>query len=168
MALVRIQVIGLVAEVFSPYDPDRIEVIKTVPGRRWDKTGRFWEIPTAQVPALKLSLETNGDKVVIVGLVSDPPPRQRASDDSEVRRLRAEKQRLEQESGRLRQEVQRLRNEAAARGHSWAGQLLDQCPPALAEKVFKALTRVLHPDAGGDNDLQRDLNVARDRQGTWK
>mgnify|MGYP001597717585 CR=1 FL=1 len=49
------------------------------------------------------------------------------------------------------------------RESDWAEQLLARCDPELADKVFRALTKVLHPDVGGSPTLMRDLNVARDR-----
>lgn len=46
---------------------------------------------------------------------------------------------------------------------NWADSLFQALPEALAEKAFKALTRVLHPDTGGDTALMQQLNGARDR-----
>jgi len=48
---------------------------------------------------------------------------------------------------------------------TWAEQTLaaaSAVSPALAEKVFAALTRALHPDVGGDTRLMQQLNAARD------
>jgi hypothetical protein len=52
--------------------------------------------------------------------------------------------------------------EAADR--SWAVVLMEAVGPQRREAVFRALTRVLHPDVtGGDNTLQQQqLNEARD------
>jgi hypothetical protein len=36
-------------------------------------------------------------------------------------------------------------------------------PPRLREAVYKALVRVLHPDAGGDTRLMQELNASRER-----
>jgi hypothetical protein len=36
-------------------------------------------------------------------------------------------------------------------------------PATLREAVYKALVRVLHPDAGGDTRLMRELNASRER-----
>ncbi len=44
----------------------------------------------------------------------------------------------------------------------WAEALFAAVGPAWADAVFRALTRVLHPDVGGDADLMRDLLDARD------
>lgn len=163
MALVRIEIAESTAEVYSPYGPERLEVIKSIPGRRWDKDGRFWEIPTTRVPSLKAALEAIGDSVVIAGSGERPPPQHDAgAGDAELRRLEAANRVLEREKQHLEQQVVRMRNEAAASDHNWAEQLLGKLSPEQSDKAYKALTKVLHPDAGGDNNLMRDLNVARD------
>ncbi len=47
----------------------------------------------------------------------------------------------------------------------WADALLDAVGPARYDAVFRALTKVLHPDlATGDKVLMQDLNAARDRR----
>lgn len=169
MALVRIEVDGLTARVFSPYDPQRVEVIKSIPGRHWDKDGKCWVVPTVQVPGIKVALEAIGDTVLIVG-AAEPPPRQRQADDGEVRILKDANRRLERDLARLRQENQRLRSETAARGGSWAETLLRKLTPEQAEKAYKKLATVLHPDVGGSAELMRDLNVAHDLLGekSWR
>jgi hypothetical protein len=50
----------------------------------------------------------------------------------------------------------------------WATVLLRRVGPARREPVFRALTRILHPDnqQTGDTQLQRELNAARDQIGT--
>jgi hypothetical protein len=47
----------------------------------------------------------------------------------------------------------------------WAHALLRRVGPLRREPVFRALTRILHPDnpATGDAVLQRELNTARDQ-----
>lgn len=50
--------------------------------------------------------------------------------------------------------------------NTWATDLLAAAPPHLRDAVFKALSRVLHPDVGGDTVLMQQLNAARDRAGT--
>jgi hypothetical protein len=54
----------------------------------------------------------------------------------------------------------RLTTEIAV-AHTWAQDLLEAAGCGLYEPVFRALTKVLHPDAGGDVVLQQDLNAAR-------
>lgn len=146
MALVRIEVNGGLAEVHSPYDPDRIEVIRTIPGRVWNKDGKFWTIPASRVASLRAALEAYGDQVQVHS-ASSP-------DDATIARLEREKQRLQQE-------IIRLKNSQAATAQSWAEQLLGKLTPEQADKAYKALSRVLHPDVGGDTRLMQQLNAAR-------
>lgn len=47
---------------------------------------------------------------------------------------------------------------------SWADALMDAVGRQRIEPVHRALTRVLHPDVGGDTELMQALNAARDRQ----
>jgi hypothetical protein len=42
----------------------------------------------------------------------------------------------------------------------WAHTLLSRLDPGLRQAVYRALSRVLHPDVGGDPTLQRELNDA--------
>lgn len=49
-------------------------------------------------------------------------------------------------------------------GQNWADTLLTAVGPTRTEAVFRALTKVLHPDvATGDTVLTQQLNSARDR-----
>jgi hypothetical protein len=47
----------------------------------------------------------------------------------------------------------------------WATALFAAVGPAHHERVFKALVKVLHPDAGGDTELMQTLNRAHDELG---
>ena len=55
------------------------------------------------------------------------------------------------------------RHAPATTGTSWAELMYDQLELALADRCFKALITVLHPDTGGTNDATTALNRARDR-----
>lgn len=46
---------------------------------------------------------------------------------------------------------------------SWADAMYDALPDKLADQAYKALTRVLHPDTGGDGKQMAMLNAARDK-----
>ncbi len=48
---------------------------------------------------------------------------------------------------------------------TWADGLFTALNPALAEKAYKALVRVIHPDVGGSTEAMKQLNAARDRHG---
>jgi len=45
-------------------------------------------------------------------------------------------------------------------GTAWAHTLLHRAGPERSERVFRALSKILHPDVGGDTQLQRELNDA--------
>lgn len=45
---------------------------------------------------------------------------------------------------------------------SWAQSLHDALPPDLLRPTYVALSRVLHPDTGGDHHLMQTLNLAWD------
>lgn len=48
-------------------------------------------------------------------------------------------------------------------GTDWAVALLGECSPELRQQVFRALSKVLHPDTGGDQRLMQQLLEARKR-----
>lgn len=49
------------------------------------------------------------------------------------------------------------------RADTWADALYEALGPQLADKAFRALVPVLHPDRGGDTEAMQMLNAARDR-----
>lgn len=51
---------------------------------------------------------------------------------------------------------------ASARSGSPLGEFYAALPDHLADAVYGALIRVLHPDVGGDHVLAQQLNTARD------
>jgi hypothetical protein len=57
------------------------------------------------------------------------------------------------------------RHEPRSAGAPWPATLLAETPPEWRGRVYRALARTLHPDAGGDNALAAALNDARDRLG---
>ena len=52
----------------------------------------------------------------------------------------------------------------APAGGTWADLLLEAVGPLRVEPVHRALSRILHPDVGGDTTLMQTLNAARDRR----
>lgn len=164
MPLVTITVGRHTAEVQSPYDPARIDIIKTVPGRSWNKDRKTWSIPANWVAHLKAALEDHGDKVTVIGQ-PDPGP---AADANPRGAHAATIARLEREKQRLQQEIIRLKNAQATASQNWAEVLLSKLTPEQADKAHKALTRVLHPDVGGNTELMQQLNVARDLTGRYR
>lgn len=58
------------------------------------------------------------------------------------------------------------RSQPADQGKShgtWADRMFAELEPPLADKAFKALIRVLHPDTGGSTTAMQALNSARDK-----
>lgn len=153
---------GVIAKVHSPYDRNRVDVIKAMPARSWDSATKTWTIPSIYVGTLKVALEAIGDAVVVTGRPAAAPG-DSARHEADRRSWNAERTRLERDRQRLQQEVNRLRSTAAAAsGQDWAEQLLGKLTPEQADKAYRALVRVLHPDVGGDHRLMQQLNVARD------
>jgi hypothetical protein len=176
VALVRIEVDSFDAEVYSSYHPERVEIIKTIPGRSWDKEAKFWSIPANQVPSLVIALQAFGDTVQIhqrpPGDRTPPPGGGKTTDDlrSKLAAAKEHNRDLLRENQRLRQETQRARHESSARRSSWAEDLLSKLSPEQARQAYRKLATVLHPDVGGPPDLMRDLNVANDLLGqrSWR
>lgn len=48
----------------------------------------------------------------------------------------------------------------------WARTLFRRVGPTRHEPVFRALSRIFHPDVGGDTALMQELNDARDELST--
>lgn len=46
---------------------------------------------------------------------------------------------------------------------NWGDALFEAVGDGLIEPVYRALSRILHPDIGGDTQLMQELNAARDR-----
>lgn len=112
------------------------EVVKSFPGRRWDPEGKCWIVARAQVWELADALRVAGTRPYI----TEPNGQPYGHGDG------------------ARSEPRRPRED-------WAVLLLDTVGPDRAERVFKALSKVLHPDVGGDHQLMRELVAARDRRG---
>ena len=186
---VVIQVDGPEARVSAPYDERRVEIMRQVPGRRWDPSLRMDVIPGLEAEALAERLRRElGDQVVlrvISPAVPPPPP----PDPAEVERLRHQVHDLTQEAERawaeladaqnqirrLREENDQLRERASAaemvaalmrasvtaRAAGWAEQALGRVSAEQRESLWRRLVKAVHPDVGGSAELTRDLLDAR-------
>ncbi len=109
------------------------ELVKTFPDRKWNPAQKCWTINLVYVDSLADALRSAGETVFLT-----------------------------------RSDGSAYRTGARSHGHrdtpapSWAETLLDAVGPDRVEPVFRALTRVLHPDAGGDHQLMAALSAARD------
>lgn len=130
MSTARVVVDDHIASLYVPFALK--DVVKTLPGRRWDKARKCWLVSTVFVDEAANALRAAGCTVFVT----------RADGSAWT-------------SGRAGA------GHRATPGADWAESLLDAVGPAQAEAVFKALTRVLHPDAGGDHVLMSQLNEAR-------
>lgn len=116
------------------YDELVIARVKSVPGARWNPAGRCWVVPRHQAAPLRVALRSWDGDLVWVGV----PCPQLPGDSSGS-------------------------NTRAPSSSDWATALFTAVPPHLQADVFRALTRVLHPDTGGDAALMRELLAARDK-----
>jgi hypothetical protein len=145
------------ASVVSPYSPERVAIIKETPGRTWNQTGKTWTIPIDCVEHLKYRLELNGDKVTVLGSTGTS-----SGGGGDAAALAAQVATLIAENSRLKQQLRSAKATGAAGSQTWEEKMFATLSPELGEKVFKALTRALHPDGGGDTAAMASLNRARD------
>ena len=110
------------------------EIIKSLPNRRWDKLGKCWIIPVRHADLCGNALRAAGCEVFLTR--PDGTPWTSGRPDAGHR---------------------------STPGPDWAEGLLDAVGPQRIDKVYRALSRVLHPDAGGDMQLMQQLNIARDK-----
>ncbi|MFB7875731.1 hypothetical protein ACFC06_10800 [Nocardia sp. NPDC056064] len=167
---------------FSRRDDQLLDALKTaIPqrSRTYDRANVEWHI-RVDVTALlstferldarveRLDERTAGDH--IAGDAADWKRRYDAMDTTARQQLVYIEQ-LRDEIEQLRTSVQRLRRESAERfdgpagGETWAAQLFGHVDTGRAEAMFRALTKVFHPDniKTGDTVLMQQLNDARDR-----
>jgi len=113
------------------------DVCRSMPGRSWDKVARCWLIPSVFVDEAANVLRAAGCTVYVTRPNGEPWTSGRAG-----------------------------AGHRATPGDRWAELLLEAVGPDRADAVFRAPTRVLHPDARGDLVLMKQLNAARDKVAT--
>lgn len=126
--------------VHFKYDELIVLALRTIHGARWNPSLHAWVIPRSQADTLEAALSP-WVPYVIWHMAEPENPHA------------------------LYAQFSRWANGAAPcpiREDGWAEALFAAVGPAWADAVFRALTRVLHPDVGGDADLMRDLLDARD------
>jgi hypothetical protein len=118
------------AVVTFPYDAEAVEIVKSVPMRRYHaEPVKYWSIPTSEWRVAATRFYFAGFDVV----VNDDPFTPAAVAPG------------------------------PARGESPFVALFDLLPEHLRDGAYRALARVLHPDAGGDTRLMQELNRAAGR-----
>lgn len=78
--------------VHLPYSPERLAKIKTVAGRRWDVSGKYWTLPREAGMLERLRSLFAGDGFELDGTLREPAPQPRpptAADGAILDRLRA-------------------------------------------------------------------------------
>lgn len=120
------------------YDPTLVELLKntiTHHFRKWNPDAKHWAVSSLFIDEFVSAARRHGH--VFTGLYADQGERQ------------------QRRTGHPRS--------APPPAADWAETLLDAVGTERADAVFKALTRVLHPDtATGSTELMQQLNRARD------
>lgn len=128
---------GTHARVAFPYNPELVDLLKlAVPsyGRHWNPAAKVWTISSLHVGDFISYARRAGHHVM--DLRGDGGQKRRTDHDHYG---------------------------SSATPHGWAESLLAAVGPEREDAVFKALTRVLHPDtATGSTELMQQLNRARD------
>lgn len=126
--MIRITTRRARASVAFPYDEEGVDIIRSIPGRRWDSTARYWTVPEDEVRLTATRFHAAGFDVLIDGEMFTP------------------------------------RTSASPRRTNPLGDpmlaFFRVLPVALRQPAYRALARVLHPDAGGDTALMQQLNRA--------
>ncbi len=76
------------AVVGFPFDAEAVEIVRTIPGRRWHPDGRYWTIPPDAVRLAAARFYAAGFDVTIDGRYFEPNPSRAESDDPFVALLR--------------------------------------------------------------------------------
>jgi hypothetical protein len=129
----RVIVDGAGAQVAFPYDRNLIDIVKTVPGRQWVKAEKYWAIPARSVDLCADALRAAGQVVYVT-----------------------------RPDGSTWTSGRQTHGTRGTPDPDWAASLLAAVGSDLQDAAYRALSKVLHPDVGGDTRLMQDLNRARD------
>lgn len=108
-----------------PYDAEAVEIIRTIPGRRWNPQLKQWTIPADEATLAASRFRRAGFSVVLNGVAFDDRPRAVVTGFDQM-----------------------------------LVGILHGIPERLRQPTYRALSRVWHPDAGGDTVLMQSLNQA--------
>ncbi len=61
------------ARVYTPYSPELLEIIKAIPGRKWNADRKYWTIPADLVATLARDLRAAGCEVIVDDLRKQAP-----------------------------------------------------------------------------------------------
>lgn len=131
--MIVIEAHGALLDIRFPFDREMIAAVKRVPTTRWDPARKVWTASVAVAAALRVALRKWDADILWLGI--DCPPFPSANRPGG------------QQHG----------------GGDWAAALFAAVGPSRADAVFRALSKVLHPDvATGDGGLMRELLAARE------
>ena len=117
------------------YDPELVDLLKeTVPSyaRTWSPEGKYWTVYPLYAEDLHSAFKALG--VTVVGYTP---------------------------GGRKRQPPPPPPPPPKPKPSQWALVLFERVGPDRVDSVYRALSRALHPDVGGDTQLMQELNAAR-------
>lgn len=132
MAFVVITTSYGLADVSFKYDAEVVGIVKMIPSKVWVADGKYWTIFASHVPVLANMLVSKGHVVSVDGERWEGP---------------------QAKTGPFEPFVKDASNPFKA---FFAG-----IPEEYRGAAYKALSRVFHPDAGGDVVLMQKLNEAK-------
>jgi hypothetical protein len=121
------------AIVTFAYDVKAIELVKSIPSKRWHRERRYWTIRADDVPLAAKRFADAGHDVRVDG------------------------RRHANSSSRSRSRSSRTAHPATKSSDPFA-PIFAAVPSDRRPDLYKALARVFHPDAGGDHVLMQQLN----------
>jgi hypothetical protein len=164
-----------------PFDEELKDYLKDiVPSRfrSWDPSKKVWVVradPFVEDPVNTFLnfARSQGHKVDDTRTVDwraynkiwDEHDQNRKEEEAKARKAHQDYERLKEEARRAKQRARATPPPPPRTSENWAEILLRAVGPSREDAVFKALTRVLHPDAKtGDEVLMKELNIARDKR----
>jgi len=135
MTVARIVVQGVTADVFSPFELKHI--LRSMPGRRWDKPRKCWVIDTAWVDMCADALRQAGATVYVTSKTGEQWKSKRAG----------------------------KHGHRAEPSSEWVTQAFNSVAPQNVAHLRRGLLMAFHPDRqGGNAEVARQINQAADRR----
>ena len=148
-------------EIRFSYNPQVVEILKDSVGydfRRWNPGPKFWTITTTKaLEGFVKALIAEGIQVEVEeGPATDPGPRSTGYRSGPSYGPGSSRSQQSKEEPKR----ERKTTHSNSAGGTWAMEMLTAAPEALRPKLYKKLSTVLHPDAGGDEAMMKALNAA--------
>jgi hypothetical protein len=149
------------------YDAQIVKLIKNLPAqyRTWDREHKDWTIADHQMEFLQALLKTYDYPTSSMGKESRPREYVRSGHNEHSYTNTDYDSNARDAYDRAKWgRQQNTRPPRSSPSNDWAHSLFRAVGPDRAEAVYKALSRVLHPDTPtGDHQLMQQLNEARRR-----